>query len=146
MNEETYQRLKETGGCFPIDVENIVTKFLDDAMAMLTLNQNIIKAYKANPQYWKPKMERAQVLAKSVRWNPNMSPIYGNAGNFMDLLMQRSAENASNCDYRQYLEFAQGTEEEVGLYVSTDMVCMHICNKMLHTHLGADKFFALWRY
>lgn len=46
----------------------------------------------------------------------------------------------------QYLEFAQSIAKEVmGSNISQD-ISMHICNKMLHQHLGTDKFFEIWGY
>lgn len=146
MNENQYERLKENGGCFPIDVENIISKDFG-VMAMVALNKKIKDAYNANSHYWTSKMDIAQRLIKTVRWNFNNSPIFGNAVNIMWLLEQRHRENIDNCEYSQYLEFAQSIAKEVmGDNISQDMLSMHICNKMLHQHLGTDKFFEIWGY
>lgn len=146
MNANRYAQLKENGGCFPIDVENIISKDFD-VKAMIALNIKIKDAYNANPHYWASKMDIAQRLIKTVRWNFNNSPIYGNANSFMQLLGQRYRENANSCEYSKYLEFAQSVAKEVmGNNISQDMLNMHICNKMLHQHLGTDKFFEIWGY
>ena len=139
MNASQYERLKETGGCFPIDVENIVSKKID-VMAMIALNIKIKDTYNANPHYWASKMDIAQRLIKTVRWNFNNSPIYGNASSFMWLLEQRYRENANSCEYSKYLEFAQSVAKEVMGDISQDMLDMHICNKMLHQHWAQINF------
>lgn len=145
MNENLYAQLKEDGGCFPIDVESALLKSFN-IIEMIELNSHIVCVYNANPHYWTSKMDIAQRLIKTVRWNFNNSPIFGNANNFMQLLEQRHRENANNCEYSQYLEFAQSIAKEVmGSNISQD-ISMHICNKMLHQHLGTDKFFEIWGY
>lgn len=96
MNENRYKRLQEIGGCFPIDIEKFIIEKIGGVQVMV-LNDVIFAKYDNNPYYWQPKMKTAQSLSKTVRWNFNNSPIFGNTNNFMQLLGLHR-ENANSCE------------------------------------------------
>lgn len=149
VDMQKYKQLQKTGGCFPIDIETIVTHGIPMNVFENLILPTIQDVYLSKPDYWNKKMQKAQSLVRNVVWH------YSPATNVIQYATLLGGKNPFGVggSYDEYLKFARDITKEVIANNLLDILPAHnnfkhlyVCNMMLFHTMDWDDFFMLWGY